>query len=309
MMGDADVKMEARIVNRTWRARAVIFVLLSVFVFALPSFSPCAGLHSLRFEFAIEGFYKDRFDSPVGIFVDREHGEVFVADSARGEVLLFDSEGTPIHRFGKLNGIRNPIDIVARNDRIYVSQEGNPYIDVLNFTGKPVGRLAPLKIPFYPGKMDIDGDGNIFVVNKARAESVVFDSEDRFVGTIGEGLKSISGVAVSADRVYLLTPADGQAVQVYNKSGEFIMAFEGIEGRGGRLGLPASAKVDGEGRLWLVDALRGVFIYDMEGTRIAGFGWSGAPEGLLSFPVDIDFDSENRVYIVEKAKKSVSVFK
>jgi DNA-binding beta-propeller fold protein YncE len=267
-----------------------------------PSLSP-------RFKFAIERFYDDRFDIPVGIFVDREHGEVFVADSGRGEVLLFDSEGTPIHRFGKLNGIRNPIDIVIRNDRIYVSQEGNPYIDVLSFTGKPVGHLAPLEIPFYPGKMDIDADGNIYVVNKARTECVVFDSEDRFVGTIGEGLNSITGVASSEDRVYLLTPFDGHAVQVYDKSGEFIMGYEGIEGRGGRLGLPASAKVDGEGRLWIADALRGVFIYDREGTRLAGFGWSGATEGLLSFPVDIDFDGENRVYIMEKAKKKVSVFK
>jgi hypothetical protein len=291
------------------RLEWVIPVLLQVFIFSFPSPALSADVPSPRFKFAIEGFYKDRLDSPVGIFVDRENAEVFVADSGRGEVLIFDSEGTPIHRFGKVSGIRNPIDVVARHDRVYVSQEGNPYIDVLNFTGKPVGRLAPLKIPFYPGKMDIDKDGNIYVVNKARNDCVVFDREDRFVGTIGKGLKSIAGVAVGGDRVYLLTPFDGRAVQVYDKSGEFIMAFEGIEGRGGRLGLPSSAKVDCEGRLWLADALRGVFIYDKDGERVGGFGWSGPSSALLSFPVDIDFDGKNRVYIVEKAKKRVSVFK
>jgi DNA-binding beta-propeller fold protein YncE len=291
------------------RMAGVVLFLIPVLILFSLSLVHCADVSLPRFKFAIDGFFEDRFDTPVGIFVDREHGEVFVADSGRGEVFLFDSEGTPIHRFGKLNNIINPIDIVVRNDRIYVSQEGNPYIDVLSFTGKPVGRIAPLKIPFYPGKMDIDEEGNIYVVNKARIECVVFDKEDRFVGTIGKGLKSISGVAVSEDRVYIITPFDGRAVNVYDKSGEFIMAFEGVEGAGGRLGLPVSAKVDGDGRLWIADAMRGVFIYDKDAKRLGGFGWFGPSSEWLSFPVDIDFDGENRVYIVEKAKKRTSVFK
>jgi DNA-binding beta-propeller fold protein YncE len=290
------------------RVAGVVLSVLSVIIVFSLTLVRSADVPSPRFKFAIVEFFDDPFDTPVGIFVDREHGEVFIADSGRGEVFLFDTEGTPIHRFGKHSNIINPLDIVVRNDRIYVSQEGNPYIDVLSFTGKPMKRLAPLKIPFYPGKMDIDEDGNIYVVNKARIECVVFDKEDRFVGTIGKGLTSISGVAVSVDRVYLLTPFDPRVIQVYDKSGGFIGAFEGVEGAGGRLGLPVSAKVDGEGRLWLADAMRGVFIYDKNAKRLGGFGWSGPSIELLSFPVDIDFDSENKVYIIEKAKKRASVF-
>jgi DNA-binding beta-propeller fold protein YncE len=274
----------------------------------LPSFASSVDLNTPRYRFSIERFFDDRFDAPAGIFVDRENGELYVADSGREEVLLFDSRGTPIHRFGKSSGIKNPIDVVVRNDRIYVSQQNNPYIDILSFTGEPIGRLAPLEIPFYPGKMDIDKEGNIYVVNTARNDCVVFDKTDRFAGTIGQGFKSISGVAASSDRVYLLTPSEFHAVQVYDKSWEFITAFEGIEGRGGRLGLPTSAKVDDEGRLWIADALRGVFIYDKDFKRIGGFGWLGLPEGFLFFPVDIDFDGENRVYVLEKGNKRVSVF-
>lgn len=288
--------------------RVLLFSLPVFFLYLLTSALP-ADFPGLRFVYEIKGFFTDRFDTPTGIFIDREHGEVYVTDGGRGEVLIFDTEGTPIHRFGKVNGITNPIDVVAREERIYVSQEGNPYIDVLSFTGEPVKHLAPLKIPFFPGKMDIDGDGNLYVVNKARSDCVVFDARDRFVGTIGKELKSLSGVAVTVDRVYLLTPFGGRAIHVYTKSGAFIMAFEGIEGLGGRLGLPVSAKVDREGRLWIADALRGVYVYGPDGKRLGGFGWSGPPEELVSFPVDIDFDGENRVYIVEQSKKRVSVFK
>jgi sugar lactone lactonase YvrE len=263
----------------------------------------------LRRKLVIRGFYGDRFEEPVGIYVDREHGEVYVADSGRAEVFLFHLDGTPIHRFGKLNGITNPTDIVVKNDLIYVSQDGNPYIDVLSFTGEPVKRLAPLKIPFYPGKMDIDEEGNIYVVNNATRNCVVFDGEDRFKGTIGEGFNTISAVAVSKDRVYILTPLDNRAVRVYKKTGELIMVFEAVEGGGGRLGLPASAKVDGEGRLWIADALRGVFVYGLDGKRVGGFGWHGPQDEWLSFPVDIDFDGKNAVYLLEKGKKRLSVFK
>jgi DNA-binding beta-propeller fold protein YncE len=282
---------------------------MSVFALVFASLAYCGDMAMPRFMFSIDRFFDDRFDVPVGIFVDRENGELYVTDSGREEVLLFDSRGTPIHRFGKSSGITNPIDVVVKNDRIYVSQQANPYIDILSFTGEPVGRLAPLEIPFYPGKMDIDKEGNIYVVNTARNNCVVFDNEDRFAGTIGEGYRSISGVAASSDRVYLLTPAEAHSVQVYAKSGEFITAFEGIEGKGGKLGLPSSAKVDKQGRLWIADALRGVFIYDKNFKRIGGFGWFGPVKGALVFPVDIDFDGKNSVYILEKANKRVSVFK
>ena len=138
---------------------------------------------------------------------------------------------------------------------------------------------------------------------------MVFDSQDRFVGTIGTGLASLAGVAVSKDRVYLLTPFDGRAIQVYDKQGNFIMAFEGVRDRGGTLGLPTAAKVDKNGLLWLIDSLRGIVVYDPGGNQVARFDDYGAAKGQLFFPVDIDFDKGNMVYISEKGAKRVSVFK
>jgi DNA-binding beta-propeller fold protein YncE len=246
----------------------------------------------------------------MGVFVDNKRKELYVADSGRNEVLIFDLKGSPVFKFGAVNGVANPFDLVVRDGLIYLVQEGKAYIEVFNYRGEAVRRVAPPEgITFSPGRMAMDEDGSLYVVNKARTTCMVFDSQDRFVGTIGTGLTSLAGVAVSKDRIYLITPFGGRAVHVYDKKGNFIMAFEGLQDQGGTLGLPTSVTIDKNGLLWLVDSLRGIVVYDPGGKEVVRFNEYGETKGQLFFPVDIDFDKGNIVYISEKGAKRISVFK
>lgn len=264
----------------------------------------------IRFLFSIEKFYQDSLNTPMGIFVDKERGEVYVADSGRNEVLIFDLKGNPLFKFGKTQGVSNPFDLVIKNGNIYLSQEGKPYIEVFSYRGESIARVVPPEgMTFYPGRLFLDEDGSIYVINKEKTTCLVFDKNDKFVRNIGKELASLAGVAVSKDRVYLITPFGGRAVQVYDKQGNFIMAFEGLQDRGGTLGLPTSAMVDKGGLLWLVDSLRGIVIYDQKGNKVSQFDEYGTAKGQLFFPIDIDFDMGSMVYIVEKGAKRVSAFK
>lgn len=263
----------------------------------------------LRFSHAIDSYYKDGFRNPKGIFVDNESGEIYVTDNIRNEIMIFDLEGTPVHRFTRVQGVTAPIEIALSGDRIYVTSEGRPYIEVLNFLGEQVDRIAPRWTAFYPGRFVIDDDGTIYAVNTASGECMVFDSEGEYTGTIGKGFSSLAAVAVGSDKVYLLTPTEFHVIQVYSKDGSFITAFEGIDSRGGTLGLPTNAKVDDEGRLWVVDSLRGIIVFSPDYVEIHRFGLFGPSEERLTFPLDIDFDMEDRVYILDKGAKRVSVFR
>lgn len=275
----------------------------------MPSFALSQDI-AIRFAFTIEKFYQDRLNTPIGVFVDNERKELYVADSGRNEVLIFDLKGSPIFKFGADQGVASPFDLVVKNGLIYLVQEGKAYIEVFNYRGEVVRRVAPPEgITFSPGRMAVDEDGSLYVVNKARTTCMVFDNQDRFVGIIGTGLTSLAGVAVSKDRVYLITPFGGSAVQVYDKEGNFIMAFEGVKEQGGTLGLPTSVTIDRNGLLWLVDSLRGIVVYDPAGKEVARFSEYGETKGQLFFPVDIDFDKGNMVYIAEKGARRVSVFK
>ena len=288
---------------------SIFYILFSLFCISIPSYA-FSQEFSIKFVFTIEKFYQERLNTPIGVFVDKERKELYVADSGRNEVLIFDLKGSPIFKFGAAQGVANPFDLVVRNGLIYLVQEGKAYIEVFNYRGEAVRRVAPPEgITFAPGRMAIDENGSLYVVNKARTTCMVFDSQDRFVGTIGTGITSLAGVAVSKDRVYLITPFGGRAVHVYDKEGNFIMAFEGLQEQGGTLGLPTAAKVDKNGLLWLVDSLKGIIIYEPNGKEVTRFVEYGKEKGQVVFPVDIDFDKGNMVYISEKGAKRVSVFK
>ncbi len=288
-----------------------VIVFIPAFAFAgekekLPSISP-------RLKFSIKSFFSDGFLNPVGIFIDRERNEVYVVDNERDEIFIFDQNGTPIFRFGRVAGRRllsTPIDLVVRGDLIYVSQEGKPYIEVFDQRGNPVKRVTfPGKV-FAPGRMDIDRDGLIYVVNKKLGECYVLDDQDNVVRTIGKGLTSLSGVAVGGDEVYLITPFPSRTmvINVYTVRGEFITSFENIDSRGGTLMLPTAGKVDRDGNLWLVDSLMGIQIYDAHYKKISFFGKLESHKEMLRHPVDIDFTLNGMIYVVDKETKSVKVF-
>lgn len=260
--------------------------------------------------FTIERFHEESFDTPIGIFVDKERQEIYVADSSNNELFIFDTKGMPIIKFGKAQGISNPFDMVVKNNRIYLSQEGKSYVEIFSYRGEPIGRLAPpADMPFAPGRLAVDDQGKLYVINKIKSNCAVFDSKDIFQYTIGKDLFSLAGVAVTKDRVYLIRSFGERVIYVYDKEGNLIMAFEALQDQGGTLGLPVSGKIDKDGSLWLVDALRGMVIYDKNGKEITRFTNYGKARGQLFFPIDIDLDNNDMLYVVEKGAKRISVFK
>ena len=286
----------------------IFFFLVIIKLSAVPVYATDAP--AVRFLFSINKYYQDKFNIPMGIFVDKERGEIYVADNGRNEVLVFDIKGTPIFKFGKTQGVSSPIDLVVKDDNIYLTQEGKPYIEIFNYRGEAIGQIKPPQnIPFSPGRLTLDEDGSIYVINKEKVGCLVFDKNNVFVRKIGNELTSLTGIALSKDKVYLITPFDSRAIQIYDKQGNFIAAFEGIQDKGGTLGLPTSAIVDKNGLLWLIDALRGVVIYDKTNQELTRFTEYGGTQKQLFFSVDIDFNEDNMIFILEKGAKRVTVFK
>lgn len=293
---------------RQWAGRAaVVFAFLLLAPLNTPSH---AGAPDINFYYDFGKFYQDSLSTPSGMFIDRENEEVYIIDGERNEVLIFDSKGTPLFRFGEDRGVRNPFDVAARGDRIYITQDGKDYIEVFSYSGKPAGRIsAPEGVPFSPGRIDFDDEGNIYVINRARTNCMVFDSDGKYKSTIGPSYRSLTGFALGGDKVYLITPFDSRAIQVYGRDGGFIANFEGLDGEGGSLGLPMSVTVDSKGFLWVLDAIKGVVVYGPDWKETARFTDMGPARGQLFFPIDIAFNGEDMLYILEKASKRVSVFK
>ena len=292
-----------------------IFLVVAFFVvltqppaFAAPKSSP--SIYP-RFKFEIRDFEGIRFRDPTAVYVDREHGEVYVVDGTLGEVYVFDPVGTPLQRLGNEYDFSNAYDLVVRGDTIYLSQAGKDYIQVLNYLGFPIKRIAPEGVDFKPGRMDIDEKGNIFVVNKAKSRGMGIDAEDNFFVTMGDGLRNVADVAVSEDIVVFVTPYfRSRLIHVYDKTGKHLSSFEGIKEAGGTLSTPTAVEIDDSGNLWILDMHRGVKIYDGENYKaVSSFGTGSLKWEQVVNPQDIDFGSDGMIYILDKGNKSIKVFK
>lgn len=269
-----------------------------------------------KFKFSISHYYKVPFDNPQSITIDNEYGELYVVDTGSSEIVIFDLKGTPISKLGKSSGINKPLDIVIRKDRYYISQQGKSYVDIFDFLGNSVGKLSVEGQEFSPGML-FNRDGNLYVINKVINELVVFDSEDKFLRTIGTGdvrLRSLTGAAIGSDKVYLFTPFNlSRGIHVYSIEGEYSHSFESVSGSGGggSLGVPIRGIVDESNNLWIVDALRGILVYNSDDKKVNSFGYleKNGKRKVLEYPIDIDFGSQNEVYILEETTKQISIFR
>ncbi|MEK7772752.1 MAG: hypothetical protein AAB307_00270 [Deltaproteobacteria bacterium] len=294
---------------RVKKIQVFLYLLSFTLVLCPVAFASSNNVSAIRFVFTIEKFYDDKFKSPTAVHVDKKNKELYVADGGNNEIFIFDTRGTPIFRIGASKGIVSPFAIAVKGDRIYLSEEGKNYIDILSYRGEAIREMKPGDMPFLPGRISIDDEGKAYVINKAATNCMIFDKDDKFMGYLGIRFESLTDVAVSKDRVYLLTPHNNHAVQVYDRSGKYMWSFEALEGLGGTLGLPIAAKVDKYGLLWVLDAINGIVVFNENGKAVSRLGDYGYGRGQIFFPVDIDIDDEDMLYIVEKEAKRISVFK
>ncbi|MCK4739290.1 MAG: NHL repeat-containing protein [Deltaproteobacteria bacterium] len=264
-----------------------------------------------RFKFEINSYFKLPFKKPQAIFVDNRHQEIYVVDSYYGEIFIFDLEARPVARIGKGAMLGEAIDMIVREGKIYITQDGVDYVQVLDYKGKTIARLAPEDTPFMPADMDIDEDGNIYIVNKSTRQCVVLDTEDKFSKIIGPRFASLSGVAVGGGRVYLLTPLrEDYKVRVFSTSGEFVSNLvESETGRGAILVTPIAGKIDSHGRLWVIDRFKGIQILSSGGELLGVLGRAPTQRERVSAPRDVDFDVKGMVYLLSKRARSIKVYK
>jgi DNA-binding beta-propeller fold protein YncE len=115
----------------------------------------------------------------------------------------------------------------------------------------------------------------LFVASRARAGRIyVFDADGRLLGAWGEHgtqpgqLSAITSLAVMGDSEVVVTCIDTElGVQVFDTAGHYRHGF-GVHDIGmGRFSQPTGVTVSSDGRIWVVDSVRGnVQVFDRAGT-------------------------------------------
>jgi DNA-binding beta-propeller fold protein YncE len=273
---------------------------------------------SVKFLFVIEGFsVEQKFATPMGVFYDNYHNEIYIADTGNDQVAVFDAGGQPRFQIRSVHGLKAPLDLVVNSEnQIYVSQMEKSYLQLFDFRGRHLENLSALNAaPFKPGRICLDAEDKLYVVDRERAQILVYDEEGNFqfqFGGKGEGegkLRLISGIDVdSTGRIYV-ADSKQRPIQAFDRNGKFLFSFGSHGPREEEFSFPGGISIDEKNRIWIVDTFRHqVKVFRTDGGFLFQFGIFGTKAGQFFFPIDLALDEQGKIYVLEKGANRLQVF-
>ena len=262
----------------------------------------------------------DHIDGPVRIAIDSQ-GNLYVAQSAKNTVAIYNSEGKYLKSFS----VAYPIGIaVDASGTIYVGsgasgkRDGNknavyvftPDLVKSGALGIGAGEFA------YPNDVTVGTDGKVYVADTLNHMVKVFDPATGAGMSFGgygstSGLfKRPSGVTVNdaAGEIYVTDcpvvtttsgDSDGARIQVFNKNGQFLRSFGQFGKLVGQMASPAGIAVDSMGQLYVTDAYQNVVhvLNPSDGSPVGSGGLYDAAKPLYN-PIGVAVSKNGLVYVV-----------
>lgn len=261
------------------------------------------------------------FGEPSALALDERAGVIYVADQKAGAVDAFSLQGVAKFQYGPKDGLKAPVGLaVDRRGNVYVSEnEGGP-IKIIDSRSEVTtldlpADNDPSKETPKPGRMTIDRDGNLYVVDRANCQIFVFDKDRKFsykFGVIGDKrgqFKLLQDVAVDRQGRIYAADALGAPVTIFDRKGGYIFGF-GIHGEGrGDVAFSAGVFVDRHDQIWVVDKSQHCLkVFDRSGMFLRTFGNFGQQDGGLFYPIAAIVDGLGRVYVLEAGARRLQVF-
>ena len=212
--------------------------------------------------------------------------------------------------------MKNPTTILRATDgRFLVVEPTKRSVFIIDVAQKSINLLDLARVPesttFNPGKMTIDFDGNIYIIDRANNRILIFDSNLKFnKEVIRESKIRFNDIKVdSQGYLYTLSTLKGIA-RKYDSSGKKILEF-GSRGKGrGEFSFPTSLAVDNKGLIYIVDQHKNkILVFDRKGKFLFDFSRPGWIEGRLSMPSYIFINNSDTIFVVDRDNSRVSIFK
>ena len=218
-----------------------------------------------------------RLQQPAGVAVDADDN-IYVADSARGMVLVFDRYGSFLRDVGNYQGepqYTGPdgIAIDRGAGHQYVVDNPRNLVFMLYLKGKVLKRLGKFR----------DGTG------------------------VGE-FEDPTQIAVSHNRVFVLD-ASGGRVQTMDLDSNLMGSFNLPRSPSQRANRENGLGADQQGNVYVSFFNRSVIrVYSQDGHPLAEFGQPGPRAGEFAGPDGLWIDSANRLYVADSGNGRVQLF-
>jgi DNA-binding beta-propeller fold protein YncE len=241
---------------------------------------PAHAVHVLDFKgktsFRIQGGKDRRLQTPAGVAAD-SLGNIYVSDSDRGMILVYDNLGRFRHYLGKIKGeayFERPAGIAVDgpSGRIYVADSARNAVFVLDLRGAVVGSFGDK--PHSSGRAEF-----------SKPTGVVFAGGQLFVlDSFGSRVQILDGQGNLLRQVR--TPNDNHSPPDH-----------------------AGLAIDSAGNLYVSDEVEGkVRVYSQEGKLVGVFGRPGSKTGEFSRPLGLWADARDRIYVADSNNRRIQVF-
>lgn len=259
-------------------------------------------------------------ESPLRMVATKK-GKLLVSDSRDRMILLVDPATLQAEQALAIDG--KPLGVSLIGKRLIVGNATKRTIEVYDVRGGKLQRSFGAGVVEYPVDLAVDETlGLIFVVDGARREVKVFDTRGRLRGTIagpGAGasaLQAPTGVGVDPLRreVYVSDygyPSDHAAIKIFDYDGNFVDEISGagscgMLGCSGGFSRPQGLTADGQGKIYLADALLAqVLVYDRE--TLEQLEVLGGRDQGLRLPLDVAVIGVD-LYVTSNRTGTVEVF-
>jgi len=251
-----------------------------------------------------------------GVFFDEVKQRLYITDSSNCRIISYDSEFNYLSVLYPKGGLQNPTSILRAIDRKFIVVDTSQRnVFVIDVEQKSINSLDLAGVPdsstFNPGRMAIDSDGNVYIIDRTNNRVLVFDLNLKFNKEVIKKSK-IRFNDIKVDRhgyIYTLSSLEGIA-RKYDRSGKKILEFGGRGEGKYAFSFPTSLAVDTKGLIYIVDQHRHrIFVFDRKGKFVFNFSKLGWIEGRVATPTYIFINNSNIIFVVDRDNSRISIFK
>lgn len=267
------------------------------------------------------------FRKPRSVTADLHTGEVFVCDTMRHRIVIFDKRGVLLYQINGGSSFRAPLDIAVHPEGylfVVGRHQGQPAVIKLDFDGQFLGvldfaALAELENPIQPMSVAISPSGDrLYVVDVANHLLIIADGE----GIVETTVDLIAGMEpeLSREQIYAHVDAYADTVLVARPTLGTVHLFAPDGEPRGHVGLygtgrcqsafPMAAALDDQGHVLILDQRRMLFtLWDPSNNKCLDefYGMGMHPGGLYA-PEDLTLDAGGRVYIAQTREGRIQVY-
>jgi DNA-binding beta-propeller fold protein YncE len=209
------------------------------------------------------------FSAPVA--VAKRGNTLFVADSALGEVIAFNTDGKLLFEIKRDLG--RPSGLALLGERLFVTDVEQHCVVAFDLRGNKVssfGKRGTGSGEFnFPTHAAADNQGHLLITDSMNSRVQVFDADGKFLSEIGSA---------------------------GDTSGHF--------------GRPKGVAVDSFGHVYVADAVfDNIQVFDFSGRLLLNLGETGSGPGEFGLPNGVAIGADNQIYVADSYNHRVQVLK